>query len=89
MRIALFFDRLVFLNVKGDIPVCSPGLTFNWLSVSRTQILARIRLPKNELVLSIVSKRYNEKAVYKLRKAKLAITFIVNSQKGKYHSELS
>ena len=81
MRIALFFDRLVFLNVKGDIPVCSPGLTFNCLSVSRTQILARIRLPKNELILSIVWKRYNEKAVYKLRKAKLAITFIVKCQK--------
>ena len=32
-RIALFFDGLVFLNVKGHIPVCSPDLTFKCLSV--------------------------------------------------------
>ena len=33
-RIALSFDGLVFLNVKGDIPICSPDLTFKSLSVS-------------------------------------------------------
>ena len=33
-RIALFFDGLVFLNVKGDIPICAPDLTFKCLSVS-------------------------------------------------------
>ena len=30
---ALSFDGLVFLNVKGDIPMCSPDLTFKCLSV--------------------------------------------------------
>ena len=29
--IALSFDGLVFLNVKGDIPICSPDLTFKCL----------------------------------------------------------
>ena len=33
-RIALSFDGLTFLNVKGDIPICSPDLTFKYLSVS-------------------------------------------------------
>ena len=33
-RIALSFDGLVFLNVKGDIPIGSPDLTFKCLSVS-------------------------------------------------------
>ena len=33
-RTALSFDGLVFLNVKGDIPICSPDLTFKCLSVS-------------------------------------------------------
>ena len=33
-RIALSFDALVFLNVKGDIPIYSPDLTFKCLSVS-------------------------------------------------------
>ena len=32
--IALFFDGLTFVNVKGDIPICSPDLTFKCLSVS-------------------------------------------------------
>ena len=32
-RIALSFDGLVFLNVKDDIPICSPDLTFKCLSV--------------------------------------------------------
>ena len=29
-----FFDGLTFLNVKGDILICSPDLTFKFLSVS-------------------------------------------------------
>ena len=37
-RIALLSDGLsdglTFLNVKGDIPICSPDLTFKCLSVS-------------------------------------------------------
>ena len=33
-RIALSFAGLVFLNVKGDILICSPDLTFKCLSVS-------------------------------------------------------
>ena len=33
-QIALSFDGLAFLNVKGDIAVCSPDLTFKCLSVS-------------------------------------------------------
>ena len=33
-RIALSFDDLVFLNVKGDITVCSSDLTFDYLSIS-------------------------------------------------------
>ena len=33
-QIALSFAGLDFLNVKGDIPVCSPDLTFKRLSVS-------------------------------------------------------
>ena len=33
-RIELYFDGLVFLNVKGNIPICSPDLTFKCLSVS-------------------------------------------------------
>ena len=33
-QITLSFDGLVFLNVKGDIPICSPDLTFKCLSVS-------------------------------------------------------
>ena len=33
-RIALSFDGLMFLNVKGDILICSPDLTFKCLSVS-------------------------------------------------------
>ena len=33
-RIALSFDGLTFLNVKGDIPICSPDKTFKCLSVS-------------------------------------------------------
>ena len=28
-RIALAFDDLVFFNVKGDTPICSPDLTFS------------------------------------------------------------
>ena len=32
--IALSFDGLVSLNVKGDIPICSPNLTLKCLSVS-------------------------------------------------------
>ena len=28
------FHGLTFLNVKGDIPICSPDLTFKCLSVS-------------------------------------------------------
>ena len=28
-RIALAFDGLVFFNVKGDISICSPDLTFS------------------------------------------------------------
>ena len=28
-RIVISFDGLVFSNVTGDIPVCSPELTFN------------------------------------------------------------
>ena len=32
-RIALSCDGLVFLNVKVDIPMCSPDLTFKSLSV--------------------------------------------------------
>ena len=34
LRIGLSFDGLVFLNVKGDIPICSPDLTFKCLSIS-------------------------------------------------------
>ena len=33
-RIALFFGVIVFLNVKDDIPIYSPDLTFKCLSVS-------------------------------------------------------
>ena len=33
-QIALSFDGLTFLNVKGDIPICSPDLTFKCLSTS-------------------------------------------------------
>ena len=33
-RIALSFDGLTFLNVKGEIPIYSPDLTFKSLSVS-------------------------------------------------------
>ena len=33
-RIALSFDCLTFLKVKDDIPICSPDLTFNYLSIS-------------------------------------------------------
>ena len=33
-RILLSFDGLTFLNVKVDIPICSPDLTFKCLSVS-------------------------------------------------------
>ena len=33
-RIAIYFDGLVFLNVKGVIPICSPDRTFKYLSVS-------------------------------------------------------
>ena len=33
-RIALSLDGLVFLSVKGDIPICSLDLTFKCLSVS-------------------------------------------------------
>ena len=33
-QIALSFDGLNFLNVKGDISICSPDLTFKCLSVS-------------------------------------------------------
>ena len=33
-RTALSFDGLTFLNVKGDIPICSPDLTLKCLSVS-------------------------------------------------------
>ena len=33
-RITLSFEGLVFLNVKGDIPLCFPDLTFQCLSVS-------------------------------------------------------
>ena len=32
-RMTLSFYGLVFLNVKDDIPICSPELTFNCLSV--------------------------------------------------------
>ena len=32
-RIALSFDGLTFLNVKGDIPICSLDLTFKYLFV--------------------------------------------------------
>ena len=52
--------------------------------------LARIRFPKNESISSIVPKRYNgevlkvirkfEKVDYKLRKAKLDISFLVKCQ---------
>ena len=34
-RIALSFDGLVFLSVKGDIPICSPDLSFKCLSASQ------------------------------------------------------
>ena len=30
-RIALSFDGLIFLNLKRDIPLCSPDLTFKCL----------------------------------------------------------
>ena len=33
-QIALSFGGLTFLNVKGDIPICSPELSFKRLSVS-------------------------------------------------------
>ena len=33
-RIAVSFDGLPFLNVKGDIPICSPDLAFKRLSAS-------------------------------------------------------
>ena len=33
-RTALSFDGLVFLNVKGDVPICSPNLTLRCLSAS-------------------------------------------------------
>ena len=33
-RIALSFDGFIFFDVKGDIPMCSPHLTFKCLSVS-------------------------------------------------------
>ena len=33
-RIAVSFDGLVFLNIKDNIPKCSPDLTFKCLSVS-------------------------------------------------------
>ena len=33
-RIACFFDDLTFLNVTGDVSICSPDLTFKCLSVS-------------------------------------------------------
>ena len=33
-QIPLSFDGLVFLNVKGDNPICSPDLTSKCLSVS-------------------------------------------------------
>ena len=34
LGIPLSFDGLVFLNVKGDIPICSPDLTFKCQSIS-------------------------------------------------------
>ena len=34
LQIALSFDGSVFVNFKGDIPVCSTDLTFKCLSVS-------------------------------------------------------
>ena len=34
VTIALSFDGFTFPNVKGDIPICSPDLTFKCLSVS-------------------------------------------------------
>ena len=34
LQIEVYFDGLVFLNVKGNIPICSPDLTFKCLSVS-------------------------------------------------------
>ena len=55
--------------------------------------LARIRFPKNESISSIVRKRYSgevlkvirkfEKVDYKLRKAKLDISFLVKCQNEK------
>ena len=42
-QIAPSFDGLVFLNVKGDIPICSPDLTFKCLSVSPQ--LVELHLP--------------------------------------------
>ena len=35
-RIALPFDGFIFFDVKGDIPMCSPQLTFKCLSVIDT-----------------------------------------------------
>ena len=34
LQIEVYFDGLVFLNVKGNIPICSPDLTFKCLSIS-------------------------------------------------------
>ena len=34
VTIALSFDGFTFPNVKDDIPICSPDLTFKCLSVS-------------------------------------------------------
>ena len=33
-RIALYLDGFSFFDVKGYIPICSPLLTFKYLSVS-------------------------------------------------------
>ena len=33
-QISLSFDNLIFLDVKAEIPVCSPDLTFKCLFVS-------------------------------------------------------
>ena len=86
-RIALSFDGLTFLNVKGEIPMCSPHLTFKCLSVSPSKDKRSLNLKKFASFLRLLKGIWSLQQFKMLLKGFLNLVLLCNEMSPRYGSD--